>query len=109
MKGALCWKCSKATGGCSWSKCLLPVDGWEAEATTVDGLPTHKVVSCPCFEKDKKKVPVKDIEPLMNISLKTLGRYINTENNFNKLNQILFDEQFLLVEKLKNITPHLKH
>lgn len=106
-KGTLCWGCSNATGGCSWSKSLLPVAGWEAEATTVDGLPTHRVVSCPEFERDnKKKAPVTANKTL---NLKTIERYINTENNFNKLNHLLFDEHFKLVEKLKSITPHLKH
>lgn len=101
-KGTLCWGCSKATGGCSWSKSLLPVDGWETESTMVDGLPTHKVISCPNFERDnKKKVPVASITHLADFTYRTLNKYINTENNFNKLNQRLNETCFEII-KMKN-------
>lgn len=108
-KGALCWKCSNATGGCNWSKSLLPVDGWETEETVVDGKPTHKVISCPEFERDsKKKVAVEDIAHLADITFRTLNKHMNTEQNFERLNRLLFDDHYLLIEKLKNVTPHLK-
>ena len=107
-KGTLCWKCSNATGGCSWSKSLLPIDGWETEEKIIDHQPTHKVISCPEFVADnKKKVAVEDIAHLTDVTLRTVDRHLNAEK-FDKLNRLLFDDQYLLVEKLKNITPHLK-
>lgn len=104
-KRTLCWNCSKATGGCSWSKSLLPVDGWDAEETDV----SFKVNACPEFEKDNtKKVPVKNIAHLPDYTFKTLDRYIN-EEKFEDLNQLLFDEHYRMIERLKSITPHLKN
>ena len=28
---SLCWHCEKTCGGCSWSRKLIPVEGWEAK------------------------------------------------------------------------------
>lgn len=44
----LCWYCANACGGCSWSKKLVPVDGW---VTTPRG-PGEDVVACPQFMAD---------------------------------------------------------
>lgn len=31
----LCWSCDNACGGCSWSRSLTPVEGWDAERRDV--------------------------------------------------------------------------
>ena len=45
-----CWKCAKSVNsGCSWSKKLVPVTGWMAEAHHVhDGI-RYTVLECPEF------------------------------------------------------------
>lgn len=53
----LCWKCAKATGKCSWSKNLTPVEGWTAKLVlrvNWDGeMGTNWAISkCPEFEKE---------------------------------------------------------
>lgn len=48
----LCYYCAKATtGGCSWSKKFIPVEGWKAKPTILDGGRTHsfEVFRCPEF------------------------------------------------------------
>ena len=56
----LCWCCAKATtGGCSWSRSFIPVEGWEATSTIIkEGAPrlshSYKVHSCPEFVEDCK-------------------------------------------------------
>ena len=51
----LCWRCKNACGGCSWSRCLKPVDGWTAEPTIVrdsnGDFPSYKITKCPEFIK----------------------------------------------------------
>jgi hypothetical protein len=55
---SLCWRCKKpGTGGCSWDRCFVPVEGWEAELREYPGACSHPkysyhVVACPLFEKD---------------------------------------------------------
>ena len=52
-KEQLCWDCVKATGGCSWSRNLKPVDGWIAkQVKRKDGETTYKITSCPQFIHD---------------------------------------------------------
>ena len=56
-KDTICWNCKKATGGCSWSDKLIPVDGWEAIPTRVKMVldkvvDSYKVIGCPLFEQD---------------------------------------------------------
>ena len=56
---AICWECKKACGGCSWSKTLTPVEGWEVvetgDPTWLSSIrkvvPTVRVVECPEFIK----------------------------------------------------------
>lgn len=52
----LCWGCKKATGGCSWSRFSEPVEGWQADATTISGshmpMKSFIVRACPEFERD---------------------------------------------------------
>ena len=49
----LCWDCKKACGGCSWSSCFKPVDGWDAEESIVKDnsgdIISYKVKKCPEF------------------------------------------------------------
>lgn len=60
LKGysTLCWTCEKSKSGCSWSKDLTPVNGWEAIPTFIHGSAHHKgymsfkVISCPEYEND---------------------------------------------------------
>lgn len=71
----ICWDCQKATGGCSWSKSLTPVEGWEATLTPINitttkdrkrdkayayrSAPGYKVKSCPEFVPDKPRKAVR--------------------------------------------------
>ena len=59
-KSTLCWKCRKATNsGCSWSRALEPVDGWEAEedhlVTNYLDKKSYFIYGCPEFEPDRAK------------------------------------------------------
>lgn len=51
-----CWDCHRATGGCSWSDSLIPVEGWTAEDTKrIRGDKTVEhvmVIKCPLFVRD---------------------------------------------------------
>lgn len=47
----LCWYCANACGGCSWSKKLVPVDGWVTRARG----PGEDVVACPKFVADGRE------------------------------------------------------
>ena len=57
---ALCWRCAKACGGCSWSHDYVPVEGWEAtrrDLTVQDGngprmVESYLVRKCPEFTPD---------------------------------------------------------
>ena len=57
----LCWKCQKAGGKCSWSKCFEPVEGWDAKPTKViDYCGGKQIITdsfnvrhCPEFVKDR--------------------------------------------------------
>lgn len=51
-----CWDCKNACGGCSWSKNLTPVKGWEAKIVKRKYCEdneelnyTYKIISCPQF------------------------------------------------------------
>lgn len=49
----LCWNCANAcSNGCSWSRELVPVDGWDAVETRKGYL----VKACPQFEKETVRV-----------------------------------------------------
>lgn len=51
--GTLCWECANATGNCSWSSKLVPVEGWVAKPVKKkDGLDSFCVYICPKFERD---------------------------------------------------------
>lgn len=53
----LCWDCSKACAGCSWSQEFIPVEGWDATPTKLYTkntalADTYIVNACPLFERD---------------------------------------------------------
>ena len=52
----LCWSCQNACGGCSWSKNLIPVVGWNATPILVKDeegdIRTYKIVKCPQYKAD---------------------------------------------------------
>lgn len=60
--GQICWHCQRATGGCSWSRSLTPVDGWIAEPRIIRDydtilreykeIHTYKIKFCPLFLRD---------------------------------------------------------
>lgn len=55
----LCWTCQRAvpgdkTDGCSWSRSLTPVDGWEACESIKGTMKTWHVVSCPEYIQDEE-------------------------------------------------------
>lgn len=53
MSETLCWQCGKScTGGCSWSKDFVPVNGWVAEQNQKTG--SYSVITCPEFVKSRK-------------------------------------------------------
>ena len=55
----LCWSCSKAVKGCSWSSSFTPVEGWEAEPAVIKNvnggkpIDSYNVIRCPEYEADK--------------------------------------------------------
>lgn len=59
----LCWTCQNATGGCSWSKKLKPVEGWTAEVRNLkfneNGEAkydkSYKVIKCPHYIQDEPR------------------------------------------------------
>lgn len=60
--GQLCWSCQNATGNCSWSSGLIPVDGWIALPRTIrnydditrtyEEIHTYRIRFCPQYIKD---------------------------------------------------------
>ena len=48
----LCWDCSFATGGCSWSDELKPINGWTAKRVTKQTQDSYMVYACPLFSRD---------------------------------------------------------
>lgn len=57
----LCWDCAKATGGCSWSDRLTPVEGWTAvprriASHEIPGMDSsYHVAACPEFVADAER------------------------------------------------------
>lgn len=50
----LCWTCQRATGFCSWSARLKPVEGWNAKKVVLgDGNITYKIKACPLYLPDE--------------------------------------------------------
>lgn len=56
LRSTLCWDCSRALGGCSWSREYVPVEGWVAEPTTIRNNATgytnsYHIIACPLFKR----------------------------------------------------------
>lgn len=53
-KEQLCFNCSKACGGCSWSRSFKPVEGWKAKFRKSSSCKdsTYAIEECPEFEYD---------------------------------------------------------
>lgn len=54
QKDQICWNCSNATGGCTWSHDFIPVPGWTATEVILkeeDGYTscTYKITACPQY------------------------------------------------------------
>lgn len=78
-----CFRCAKSTGGCSWSRDLIPVDGWIAledgeNASAANGKPWYKIMYCPGFKmrsaKRKPKYCDEGIERLFRALAGSAGR-----------------------------------
>lgn len=62
-EGTLCWHCAHAVPnpkkglGCSWSRELVPVKGWDAEYRNIRGskLPSYLVKACPMYKENEHK------------------------------------------------------
>ena len=50
-----CWTCSKACGGCDWSKKFKPIKGWDAEPMIVKDkegyIRSYRIKKCPEYIK----------------------------------------------------------
>lgn len=60
-KETLCWSCENACGGCSWSRSLTPVEGWEAKKIKIKGnfyvgavLDSYIIKNCPEYKKERR-------------------------------------------------------
>jgi len=57
-KEQLCWSCDKAcNGGCSWSRELVPVEGWDAEPIKVKQengryVDSFRIKGCPLYKRE---------------------------------------------------------
>lgn len=108
----LCWSCKNATGGCSWSKSFIPVDGWEATPTLLDDrVESFKINACPEYrEEDVKLITFKELSNIVNINISTLlnmklnklKKTVN-EQGFELL--FFFDEEDPTKVGIKKITP----
>ncbi len=87
----LCWKCKKATGGCSWSAFFVPVENWVATPTVIiddEGeIRSYKITACPLFEKDDRCVAVKEFEK---VSFEKLAKML--EVNHRRLRSFSLDK-----------------
>lgn len=61
MSKTLCWSCQKACGGCSWSKQLVPVEGWQAIRRDIHNnvvgadMESYRVIVCPQYVEDEPR------------------------------------------------------
>ena len=64
IEPSICWFCKNATGGCDWSRGLIPIKGWTARPITIDksdkgkkgqyikkSKPSFRVSECPEFQE----------------------------------------------------------
>lgn len=56
----LCWTCAHAVAdrkhGCSWSRYLIPVRGWNAERHRKGEYMTYCITTCPEYIKETDKI-----------------------------------------------------
>ena len=78
-KETLCWECKNACGGCSWSKAFKPVEGWDADKTTVkceNGTTygSYHVKSCPEFiPNDRRIISARKIARILGVTPPTIN------------------------------------
>lgn len=60
-KDTICWSCKHSAGRsmCSWARTFNPVDGWDAQPTTLASSTgkmrnSYNVRACPQFEKEER-------------------------------------------------------
>ena len=70
----LCWSCSNALGGCSWSQEKIPVSGWEAKETIHEDFNSYIVKKCPQYKFDKTELTIKQVALLLKCSERQLYR-----------------------------------
>ena len=61
-----CWTCQNACGGCSWSDCLQPVEGWKVERVKKKTVPEqgYRILFCPEYVPDEPFQGVKKFHRL---------------------------------------------
>ena len=75
-KETLCWKCTKACGGCSWSDHWehTPVPGWTATRASVKNDDreawSYLVTECPEFVPEKPRKAEVDMKAWMEAALR---------------------------------------
>lgn len=87
-KVTICWNCANACGGCSWSKRLKEVEGWEATPTKVyqkkgEYIDSYIVHKCPLFKKDENSYAEiktqEEIAKMLKVSSETIRRMASQE------------------------------
>lgn len=75
-KSTLCWDCANATGNCSWSEELIPVENWTAQEVVKTEpervYTTYIVLECPEFIRDSWYYGLKKLDTTSSRSLKKL-------------------------------------
>lgn len=90
MSNQICWKCDRATGGCSWSSKGIPVKGWKANKTIIKDnitsnriIDSYEVLKCPLFVSEPSR---SRIMPGNFITIAELSKRLNlTEHEFLQL------------------------
>ena len=83
----LCWTCSKATGGCSWSREETPIKNWVAEEVKHEDFISYNVKKCPYYSLDKTELSFLQLAKLIKCSIRTIYRlpYNEINERFKKL------------------------
>ena len=85
-KTQLCWKCDKATGGCSWAHNGTPVKGWTAEPTVIRDdtdingsiIKSYRITKCPLFSPEnrkQKRITLEELKNIFGVSRRCIGRW----------------------------------
>ena len=81
----LCWKCDKATGGCSWAHNGTPVKGWTAKPTVIRDdtdingsiIKSFRIIKCPLFvpeNRKTKRITLEQLSKILGVSHRKIGR-----------------------------------